>query len=251
MSVGGATRFREVRRYREVDSTNRVVADLAREGAAEGIVVVADHQTAGRGRWGRRWESPPGSSLLVSVLLRPRFETSLAPLVTLAAGVAGSEACEAVAGVATALKWPNDLLAAEGEGKLGGILTELVAGPPLPAVVVGLGLNLRWDAALPDGATALNQLTATPVERDALLASFLSGLDRHTAGLGDPAGRRRLLDRYRELSCTLGRTVTVSRRGPELVGRATGVGPDGRLVVEATDGSRHEVSDGDVTHLRA
>jgi len=124
-------RFSDVRRFAEVDSTNRVAADLVRGGAVDGLVVVADHQTAGRGRQGRRWESEPGTSLLVSVVLRP-----VPALVTLAAGVAAAEACAAVAGAGVRLKWPNDVMA--DEGKLGGILSELVGD----AAIVGLGMNL-------------------------------------------------------------------------------------------------------------
>src|SRR5688572_1154875 len=148
-----AGRFADVRWFAELDSTNRLAADLARAGAPDGVVVGADHQTAGRGRRGRTWESRPGASLLVSVILRP------APaLVTLAAGVAAAEACEAVAGVEVGLKWPNDLLV-DG-AKVGGILSELVAG----AAVVGLGVNLAW---APAGAAHLG----AAVDRDRLLAA--------------------------------------------------------------------------------
>src|SRR5688500_9752782 len=150
-----AGRFADIRWFAELDSTNRLAAALARAGAPDGVVVGADHQTAGRGRRGRTWDSRPGASLLVSVVLRP------APaLVTLAAGVAAAEACEAVAGVAVELKWPNDLLV-DG-AKLGGILSELVGH----AAVVGLGLNLKW---APAGAAVLGG----DVDRDALLHGYL------------------------------------------------------------------------------
>ena len=212
-----STRFTDVRWFAEVDSTNRVAADLARRGAADGLVVGADHQTAGRGRRGRTWESRPGSSLLVSVVLRPA-----PPLVTLAAGVAAAEACEAVAGVTVALKWPNDVLAPA--GKVGGILCELVGD----AAVVGLGLNLHW---APPGAACLGP----GADRDAVLAAFLAGLD-------DPGD---VLARYRARCSTVGRRVRVELPDGRVEGVAEAVDDGGRLVV---DGRKMNV--GDVVHLR-
>jgi len=209
-------RFSDVRWFAEVDSTNRLAADLARGGAGDGLVVGADHQTAGRGRRGRTWEAPPGSSLLVSVVLRP-----VPALVTLAAGVAASEACEAVARVRVALKWPNDLMS--GDRKVGGILSELVGG----AAVVGLGLNLCW---APAGAACLGPA----VDRDALLAAWLTALDRP----GD------VLVRYRERCATLGRRVRVELPGGPIEGLAEDVDDEGRLVVGG-----HVLSAGDVIHL--
>src|SRR5215210_6960634 len=190
-----AGRFADVRWFAELDSTNRLAADLARAGAPDGVVVGADHQTAGRGRRGRTWESQPGASLRVSVILRP------APaLVTLAAGVAAAEACERVAGVNVELKWPNDLLL-DG-AKLGGILCELVAD----AAVVGLGLNVAW---APAGAACLGP----GIDRAPLLHAYLAGLDTGTHTLG----------RYRDRCTTLGRRVRVELPGGSIEGLATDV----------------------------
>jgi BirA family biotin operon repressor/biotin-[acetyl-CoA-carboxylase] ligase len=214
---GPPPRFADLRWFDEVSSTNEVAAGLTRAGAADGVVVAAGHQTAGRGRRGRTWESRPGSALLVSVVLRP------APaLVTLAAGVAAAEACEAVAGVAVALKWPNDLL--RGEAKLGGILSELVGG----AAVVGLGVNLGW---APAGAARLG----AGVDPMALLHAYLAALD---AG-GD------VLARYRGRCATLGRRVRVELPGGAVEGVATDVDPEGRLLVDG-----RAIAAGDVVHLR-
>jgi BirA family biotin operon repressor/biotin-[acetyl-CoA-carboxylase] ligase len=209
-------RFADVRWFAELDSTNRLAADLARAGAPDGVVVGADHQTAGRGRRGRAWESRPGASLLVSVVLRP------APaLVTLAAGVAAADACAAVAGVDVGLKWPNDLLV--GGAKLGGILSELVGD----AAVVGLGLNLAW---APAGAAMLG----SGVERDVLLHAYL-------AGLGTPGD---VLDRYRRRCSTLGRRVRVELPGGSFEGVASDVDEHGRLLVDG-----RPVAAGEVVHL--
>src|SRR5438876_4697526 len=156
----------EVRRFAELDSTNRRVLDEARAGAAEGLVVVADHQTAGRGRLGRTWVAPPGSSLLVSVLFRPG-SLEAGHLLTTAVALAACDACERVAGVAPDLKWPNDLLV--GNLKLGGILAEADGA----AVVVGLGLNVNRASGAPETAVALGELAERDVDADALLAELL------------------------------------------------------------------------------
>jgi BirA family biotin operon repressor/biotin-[acetyl-CoA-carboxylase] ligase len=131
------TRF-EVRRFEELDSTNRYLLDQARAGAPEGLVAVADHQTAGRGRLGRRWEAPAGAGLLVSVLLRPSLPIEELHLCTVAVALAARSACTEAAGVEPGLKWPNDLIV--GERKVAGILAEAREG----AVVVGIGVNVAW-----------------------------------------------------------------------------------------------------------
>ena len=126
MPEASPTIFGEVRRLAEIDSTNRYLLDEARAGAAAGLVVVADHQTAGRGRLGRTWVAPPGASLLMSLLLRPTVPVDRRHVLVMAAGLAMAEAVETETGVIAGLKWPNDLLV--GERKLAGILAE-AAGP--------------------------------------------------------------------------------------------------------------------------
>src|SRR5690606_12819737 len=167
--------------------------ELARHGAPEGVVVVADHQTAGRGRAGRSWTAPPGASLLVSVLLRP--PAGVAEGATMAMALAAAEAVEEVAGFAPGVKWPNDLVW-PGDGsapdrKLAGILAEAdwltgssaASGVRRPApeervvVVVGIGVNVAWPEDLPeelaDVAVACNHVTDVPVDREDLLAALL------------------------------------------------------------------------------
>ena len=152
----------------EVDSTNTYALDRARRGAPAGLVAVADHQTAGRGRLDRRWESPPGANLLASVLLRPGFAGDEVHLCAGAVALAAADACGVVAGVDPTLKWPNDLLL-DG-AKLAGVLAEAeFAGPVPTAVVVGIGINVAWPGpseaggtCLDDVATAAGRLTAGP-----------------------------------------------------------------------------------------
>src|SRR5829696_428602 len=218
-------RFGEVRWVEETDSTNTRLLDEARGGAPEGVVLVADHQTAGRGRLGRRWESPPASSLLVSVLLRPAVPLDRAHLVTMAAGLAASDACQAVAGVRPGLKWPNDLVI--DDAKLAGLLAEsVVEGDTLRALVVGMGLNVTEAPA--EGATCLASHAAGPVERRPLLDAWLTRLDARLDALDG------VLADYRPRCATLGRDVRVERPdGSVLTGTAVDVTDAGHLVVDA------------------
>ena len=246
----------DVRRLDETDSTNRVVLDLAREGAAEGVVVVADHQTSGRGRLGRSWQAPPGSSLLVTVLLRPAIPVADGHLVTIAAAQAAVDACEQVAGVRPGLKWPNDLVVERGGAtrKLAGLLAEsLVAGDQLEAVALGMGLNVQWPTDLPPDlagiATALNHEADGPVDRDVVLQAWLDGLGARYDRLVAPGGTDALLAGYRVACVTLGRTVRVELPGETVEGTARDVTREGHLVLDVS-GERRVVAAGDVVHVR-
>ena len=240
-----STRFGDVRRFDSVTSTNSVAADLLRAGAGPGLVVVADHQTAGRGRLDRKWEAPPGSSLLVSVVLAKAWlwEGRL-PLASLAMALAASDACGETTGLLVRIKWPNDLVVGSGMRKVGGILSEVVAVGS--SVVVGLGVNVRWgDVAPPASGVALDALGAS-TEPPAVLAALLRHLDGR---LEDSV--ERLLDGYRARSATLGQEVRVDL-GPagSLTGAAVDITAYGHLVVDGPDGNRHTVVAGDVITLR-
>ncbi len=251
----------EVRRFASIDSTNRYLLDEARAGAPEGVVAVADHQEAGRGRLGRTWSAPAGSSLLVSVLLRPAVPVERLMLVTMAAGLALAEAVEQVAGIAVALKWPNDLVV--GDRKLAGLLAEADLGTPASglAVVVGAGCNVQWPSPGAPGfppelvgtATACNLEAGHPVDRDALLDAYLARLALRYHGFTGSEGPDGLRADYRARLSTLGRRVRVELAGGRapVVGLATGVDDSGRLVVEPeAGGGVLELAAGDVVHLR-
>lgn len=243
------TRWADVRVLAETGSTNAVVAEAARGGAPEGLVVVAEAQTAGRGRLGRAWVAPPRSGLTFSVLVRPGVPPATWSLLPLLAGTAVVEAVVAVAGLAARLKWPNDVLAPGGQ-KLGGILTERVDD----AVVVGVGLNVtthRDELPVPT-ATSLLAEGAGSTDRLPLLAEILHALDRrYAAWLADGGAPRDVLPAYREICGTIGRQVRVELPGGEVVvGAAVGVDDDGRLVVRDPAGERAFAA-GDVVHLRA
>ena len=235
----------DVRRFAEIDSTNRYLLDEARRGAAEGLVAVADHQTAGRGRFDRRWEAPPGSSLLVSVLLRPtpHGEAARVPShrAVMAVALALADAVEEVAGVAPELKWPNDLVV--GDRKLAGLLAEREGD----ALVIGAGCNVEWEAFPPelaDTSTACNLEAEHSVDRDTLLDRFLARLAVELDAL------EHVPERYRARLATLGRRVRVERLHDALVGEAVDVTDDGTLVVRRDDGTDERVTAGDVVHLR-
>jgi BirA family biotin operon repressor/biotin-[acetyl-CoA-carboxylase] ligase len=240
----------QVRWFDELDSTNTFLLAEARQGAPAGLVAVADHQTAGRGRLDRRWESPPGANLLASVLLRPRCEPADLHLCTAAVALAAADACREVAGVDPVIKWPNDLLV--GGAKLAGVLAEAeFSGQAVAAVVVGIGLNVAWPGPPGAGGTCLDDEggPAQPTDRRFLLDRLLQALGPRRERLDDGAGRRAVAEELRRRCATLGQRVRVSMAGGELTGVASAIDDAGHLVLEAEDGP-HLVTAGDVVHLR-
>jgi BirA family biotin operon repressor/biotin-[acetyl-CoA-carboxylase] ligase len=233
----------DVRRVAETASTNADAAEAARAGAIEGTVIVADHQTAGRGRLDRTWESPAGSGLALSAVLRPEgLELATWPWIPLTAGVATAEAVARL-GLITQLKWPNDV---EVEGrKLAGILVERVETPTGAAAVVGIGLNVAMTAdQLPIPTATSLHLEGIRVERDEVLSAVLEALARcHDMLLVDAAAVRAA---YVAACSTIGSTVRVAMPdGSTLEGEATDIDQAGRLVVDG-----HPVTAGDVVHVR-
>jgi len=242
----------DIRRFTEIDSTNRYLLDEARAGAPEGVVAVAEFQTQGRGRLARTWVAPPGASLLVSILFRPPLSAAAAHLVTMTCALAAADTVASVAGVPATLKWPNDLLA--GDRKLAGLLAEaLIVDGHLDALVVGMGLNVNWDEFPPElagTATACNRESGHAVDRDALLARWLHEVgDRYDAMLGK-GGTDVILDEYRPRCSTLGQQVRVEQSRGSFTGTAIDVDDAGRLLVEDAAGDRHVVAVGDVVHVR-
>jgi BirA family biotin operon repressor/biotin-[acetyl-CoA-carboxylase] ligase len=232
-------------------STNAVVAARAREGASEGLVVVTEHQTAGRGRLDRTWQTPPRAALTFSVLLRPRVPAADWPWLPLLTGHALAKVLDlALAGADAGVKWPNDVLV--DDRKVSGILVERVESPQGPAAVVGIGLNVSTTAEELPVATATSLALAGLVEPDRttllldVLAALRAEYDAWQAGGGDE-----LRAAYAAASVTIGRTVRVELpSGESLIGLATGIDPGGRLLVRGPRGEQ-AVGAGDVVHVRA
>jgi BirA family transcriptional regulator, biotin operon repressor / biotin---[acetyl-CoA-carboxylase] ligase len=239
----------QIRRFGEIGSTNSYLLERARQGDPEGLVAVADHQTAGRGRLDRRWESPPGANLLASVLLRPDCRADDLHLCTGALGLAALDACAEAAGVQAQLKWPNDLLV--GTAKLAGILAEAEFSAHPPAVVAGIGLNVAWPGPAEAGGTCLDDLCdrGKPLDRNVLLEHMLAALGRRRPLLDHASGRRQLADEVQARCATLGQEVLVVLASEEFSGRAVAIDEAGRLLVNTGVGQR-AVTAGDVIHLR-
>ncbi|MGE5508099.1 MAG: biotin--[acetyl-CoA-carboxylase] ligase [Chitinophagales bacterium] len=240
-------------RHAELDSTNAEAQRLAASGAGEGTTVVAACQTAGRGRQGRRWLSPPGLGLYLSVLFRPTFLLAAeAPLFTIAGAVAACQAARSLGATDAALKWPNDLVS--GGRKAGGVLAEASAAATgrLASVVLGIGLNVGHRAAdfppgLRDQATSLVQEAERPLTVEEAEEALLSELNEVYLGFLTH-GPAWLIDRYRTMLATLGRQVTVT--GP--AGVAHGLAEDldgasGALILRLDDGRRQVCRVGEVS----
>lgn len=230
-------------------STNDVARERAQAGAPEGLLVLAEEQTAGRGRRGRRWQAPYGSSLLASLLLRP---TSLAPerafALTAMAGLAIGQAVARETGLQPDLKWPNDLLLAG--RKVCGILVELEGGAGrLEWAIVGWGLNVNAvfeDVDLAEWATSLAQEAGRPFARGPLLRACLEQLEARYGEVR--AGHvERVWAAWRARLSTLGRPVEVTAAEGAFSGQALDVAPDGALLVRREDGNTVRVVAGDVS----
>lgn len=246
--------WRQVEVVERCPSTNAELAHQARAGAPAGAVLVADHQTAGRGRLDRAWLTPAGSALTFSVLLAPdRVPAARWPWLPLLVGIAVAEGVRRVAEVDCTLKWPNDVLV--GDRKLAGILVERVERAAGAVAVIGVGLNvsLTEDELPVPTATSLAVEGAATIDRTVVLREVLRSLEalflQWQADGGDP--KLGLVDSYVRRCSTLGREVRVELpAGERLLGTATGIDTDGRLEVRTTEG-RRMLGAGDVVHVRA
>ena len=230
----------------EAGSTNALVAERARAEGPEGLVIVAEHQTAGRGRLDRTWEAPPRSALTFSVLLRPTVPAASWPWLPLLTGYEVSKALRA-AGFDAAVKWPNDVLLAD--RKVAGILVERVETPGGPAAIIGVGLNVGMTAdELPVPEATSLALAGEVPDRTELLGLLLDTLwEGYVAWQeGGEAAAAHLATSYAAACSTIGREVRVDLpSGEVLSGTATGIDPSGRLLVDGT-----AVGAGDVIHVR-
>ncbi|RME43879.1 MAG: biotin--[acetyl-CoA-carboxylase] ligase [Chloroflexi bacterium] len=223
---------------------------MAAREADEGLVILADEQTAGRGRHGRRWDAPAGSSILMSILFRPDLPASDVNLLTMIVSLAALDGIAEVTGLEAALKWPNDVVV--GDRKVGGLLTESsFIGSRLEYAVVGLGLNVNFDPAdvanIPSTASSLMVLLGRPVDRLALVRAILTATDWRYRAL--KAGHSPHAEWSRHLT-TIGQRVRVILPVDMVEGVAEGVNRQGSLLVRQDDGTLAEVAAGDVVTLR-
>jgi BirA family transcriptional regulator, biotin operon repressor / biotin---[acetyl-CoA-carboxylase] ligase len=238
--------------FQEIGSTNTYARELAERGAVEGEIVLAEAQTQGRGRLGRRWESPPFSNLYLSIILRPKLPPRDAPQITLTAAVALVETVGFFLPSAPSIKWPNDILF-DGK-KLAGILTEAACDAErVEYVILGIGLNLNYRAgAMPEElrrrATSLADLTGKNVPRESVLVRLIQCLDRCYGEL-EATGFEGLRPRWEAHFALRDQRVRVELGAETLIGRARGIGRDGALIVEDERGQSRSVVAGDVIPL--
>ena len=234
------------------DSTNRVALELGHAGEAEGAVVLAEEQTAGRGRGGRAWHSERATGIYVTLLLRPKLAPVQAPLLTMMAGLSAHSAVQALTGLEVDLKWPNDLLV-RGR-KLGGILTEMHAEPgQIRFVIVGIGLNVnqeKFPGELANLATSLRAETGKPQSRMELLVRLLHEFETdYNRFLRE--GVATVVARFESVSSyARGKRVRVTNGTESYVGTTAGLGPEGLLQVERDGGQLMTVIAGDVAEAR-
>lgn len=236
----------------KTDSTNRVAFELGHSGEPEGTIVLAEEQSAGRGRVGRAWHSERATGIYLTLLLRPKLAPVQAPLLTMMAGLSAHTAVEAVTGLAVDLKWPNDLMI-RGK-KAGGILTEMHAEPGMVRfVVVGIGLNVnqeRFPGELAGIATSLRQETGKTQSRMELLVRLLREFESDynrflREGIPSVIRRFEVVSSYAH-----GKKVRVTNGAESYVGTTAGLGPEGLLQVEREDGRVVTVIAGDVAEAR-
>ena len=232
-----------------IDSTNVHAMKLAAEGAPHGTVLIAGHQTQGRGRLGRSFQSPEGSGVYLSVILRPNCPPEQLMHLTCAAGVAMLEAVEKASGIRPQLKWINDLVI--GNKKLGGILTQMSVDKGLVRyAVVGIGVNcLQQPADFPEEiakiATSLSMAAKEKIRPEVLAAAMVEALQKISLELFSE--KTRIMEAYKDNCITLGKDIQVLRADTIRAGFAMDLDEDGGLLVQYPDGSQETVSSGEVS----
>jgi BirA family transcriptional regulator, biotin operon repressor / biotin---[acetyl-CoA-carboxylase] ligase len=234
-----------------LDSTNTEALKQARQGAAEGLCILARQQTAGRGRYGRTWVSEKDAGLYFSIILRPKLETQFLPLITLMAGVAVHDMLQEY-GLNPDIKWVNDILV--DEKKISGVLAETAESPNGLAVVVGVGVNLtseNFPTEIAGTATSIKKLTGLKVASDEAAETLTKFLTYFYGRLTGPDGPAMIVDEWRKRSTYFsGKAVRVTSERETLTGTTDGLEPNGALRVRRPDGGVTIIQAGEVERLR-
>lgn len=242
--------------FPKIDSTNAFLMGLASQGEPEGTVVLTEEQTAGRGRLGRTWKAPPGTSLLISVLLRPNASLIDSSKLSLVAALAVLQTLREVTALSSAIKWPNDVLV--NGRKVCGILAETTAGAgggSRPALVLGIGLNVNQDrqdfpADFRDQATSLRIETGKEQSRLLLLQKLLKSLEDLYLAF-EKNGFAHLLDELRESSAVIGKRVAVQVGTYTVEGTVEDLDDEGRLLMRLDSGSLTILNSGQIASIRS
>lgn len=244
---------KEVLVFDEVESTNSIGYELLRQDYPSGTVVIADKQTKGRGRLGRRWISPGGKNLYLSFAIKPQIHPKYATLLTLTAGIACTTALRRYTEIPVIIKWPNDMLV--GDKKVGGILTEMkIDGEKIKAAVIGIGININMtEEDIPEEireiATSLRIFSNEEYSRTELAAEVIKELDKWYQLLSKKNSKA-IIDRWIELNGTIGKQVRVVLSDREIIGLAEAIDEEGSLIVKLEDGTREKICAGEVALLR-
>ena len=238
--------------HKRVDSTNLLAKEMASRGSPDGTVVLAEEQTAGRGRLERRWLSPGYVNLLFSILLRPSIPVERVFVLTMILAIAATDAVKAMAGLSALIKWPNDLYT--GDRKFGGILTEFSTREgKIEYVILGLGLNVNWNPGAEEDtiypATSIFAESGARVSRNDLLVAILKGFEDYYRQV--LSGRIEALhERWNQLSMVTGKEVRIRSREGDIMGLALRIDPSGALIIRDEKGEERRILSGDVS-LRA
>ena len=232
---------------REIDSTNLWIKRLAKEGASEGTLALAEFQSAGRGRLGRSWEVPEGTSVMMSILLRPKFEPQYAPTLTLVMGMAVAKAVKSL-GFDVSIKWPNDVVVSH--KKICGILTEMgVRDGKIDYAVIGVGINVNikeFPEEMADKATSLYLESGKEFDRSQIPGLVMEAFEKYYEKFAATCDLSGLKEEYESILANYNQPVRVLAKEP-YEGVARGITDGGELLVEKTDGTIVAVSAGEVS----
>jgi len=236
----------KIRHFESITSTNSKAYELAEEGAPEGTLVVAETQTSGKGRLGRKWISPKGKGIYCSIILRPDMEIDSIPVITLAGAVSIQRTIKKVCGIDAGVKWPNDILI--GGKKVCGILTEIKAQPDMvDFLIIGIGININTDRKqIPPEATSLKIESAHCVSRTEFLRLMLNEMEKDYKKI-KMEGFQTLRDECKNKSTVLNKHIKVSEHHRAIEGIAVDIDEKGALIIQTKTGERKRIFSGDVT----